>query len=760
MRFVSFFSVLFILLFAGFLIADPVELAYDNGNGRFRFQDLTEDNLEGVCFTPLHPCSLLSVKIMVDQTGEFELHVWGDNGAHEPDQDNDLIEPFTIDIEEQNEWVEIDMTEFGLVFDPPEDFQVGHVCREGGPVLLIDDSDEDFEQRSHLWTYNNGLRRELWHTINGNYMVRAVVEYFDEREQFIFRDVSEEAGIGGIGRSAWGDFDNDGWEDFLVNGRTLYRNNGDGTFDNVSEQAGITDGNPSHGGTWGDFDNDGWLDFIAFTSNSERQEIIFRNNGDGTFYNANEEFFFEHGNNPTGACGWGDANGDGFLDLYIANSEYWNDGNPQYFRDHFYIYSDEFTLFLDYTPQEIARRTYYGRSVAWCDFDMDDDLDFYLSNYRLHPNFLFVNEGGENHEFNDEAAERGVRGYLNQGAYGHTIGSSWADFDNDGDFDLIVGNFAHPWGLPWQDIVMLCRNSGAPDYTFEDIQAESGIKYCETVFCPAWGDYDNDGWLDVFISSVYDGRQPFMYRSAQDGETFENVNYETGFHANCYNSNGVTWCDWDHDGDLDLAIGNGGFYENTGSEGDWVEFVLHGTSQTVNRFAFGSQAFVYVDDRQYLRQVEGGAGAEGSQNSMTLHYGLGEAGKVDSLIVKWMGGETDRYYDIPVNMRWDVYEGEELIVSPTRPGEVLAPGSFELSSLYPNPFNDHLNVEFTIKTTNRLKIDVYDSHGRKVDSLTDKNYEAGTHNLTWTAFSMPAGSYALQAVHSGGVVSRKVVLLK
>jgi len=751
--------------------ADEFELAYDSGNPHGSFQGLGQDNLEGVCFTPAHPCSLLSVRFIATRQGELELHFWGDNGAHQPDQDNDLIEPIIVDVNSDRNWIEVDLSDAGLVFETPQDFHIGNAVRDGGPQLWVDDEEHAFQQRGHLWSYNNGLRQWLWHTFNGNYLVRVTLKYFEPSNNFTFVNISEEAGVGGLGFMAWADYDNDGWEDLLVRGRTLYHNHGDGTFEDVSIDAGITNNNPCYAAAWGDFDNDGWIDFYAVTNSYDADDQLWRNNGDGTFSMVNDDYALEHGGQPTAGCGWGDANNDGFLDIHIANSENWNDGNPIYYRDHYYQYDSDFGMYLDYTPPDIVNRNYYGRSVAWCDFDLDGDMDYYLSNYRLQPNFLFVNRGDldgdeEVTRFEDEAARRGVRGYLSQGAYGHTIGSAWADFDNDGDFDLLVGNFAHPWGLPWQDKVMLCRNTGAPNYNFEDINLDegAGIKFCETVYSPAWGDYDNDGWLDVFITACYDGRQPFLYHNNGDGESFDNTNYESGFHGNCYNSSAVTWCDYDHDGDLDLFVtGNGGgVYLNTGNDGDWVEFVLRGQSETVNKFAFGSQASVHIGERHYLRQVEGGTGAHAGQNMMALHYGLGNVhgNRIDSLVVNWMGGGIDRYYDIPCNMRWTVVEGEELIVAPMDPGEITQPSAFTLEAPYPNPFNNRVNITFSLSRSARVEMIVYDLTGRKVTTLTNTMYKTGEHRLTWDAAGMPAGSYLIQAVHKNGITTRMVTLVK
>ncbi len=753
-------SLLFIITLSAVsvLSADPVEISYDSGNVYNVFTQARADDIEVVRFTPEHPCSLLSFRFWARGTGPMEWHIWGDNGGNMPDLENDLTEPFIVHFPEPDQWFTVDISEWELVFEPPCHFYIGYVKQDVFPRLGNDG--RNYEELRSLIRLGG-----TWYGCDGNYRLRATVEYFNEldEDEFTFQDVTENSGIGGLGNMAWGDYDNDGWEDLLVSGQTLYRNQGDGTFEDVSDEAGIIENNPGGTGTWGDYDNDGWLDFFAGNSRSDAMDNLFRNNGNGTFTIVNEDVWFYNGHNPTAGAGWGDANNDGCLEIYIANSEYWNDGDPQYFPDYAWSYDPRDEVFFEITPEEIRQTRYYGRGVAWCDFDLDGDMDVYISNYRLQPNFLFVNRG--DFDFRDESERRGVKGYRQQGAYGHTIGSSWADFDNDGDFDLLVGNFAHPWGLAYQDKVMVCVSSGHPDYEFTDIREESGIEYCETVFCPAWGDYDNDGWQDLFISSVYPGRQPFMYRNNGDN-TFENVNYRTGFHGRCYNSNSVTWCDYDHDGDLDIAIGNGGLFENTTPFGHWVQIQLEGDD--ANKFGFGSQASVHCGEMHLLRQVEGGMGAQGAQNMMTMHFGLGDYDHIDSLIVTWIDrDDVYRYYDLEVDRRYLIVQGEEpeeLWRSPRGVGDdgniADIPRQFILADPYPNPFNSQLTIDFTQVVEGKVKVEVFNLTGRLIGVLAERKFTAGNHKLTWDAGDFAAGSYLVQATHEGGVVSRMVTLLK
>lgn len=145
---------------------------------------------------------------------------------------------------------------------------------------------------------------------------------------------------------------------------------------------------------------------------------------------------------------------------------------------------------------------------------------------------------------------------------------------------------------------------------------------------------------------------------------------------------------------------------------------------------------------------------------MTLHYGLGEINQVDSLIVTWIGQGVDRYYDLPVNIRYTAVEGEGLLNAPQEPGDPAIPSGFTLESPFPNPFNGTLNLNFTLERPGRVKVDVYDPSGRLVETLVDHRYTTGSYHCAWNAAKHTAGCYIIQAVHEGGISSRTAALVK
>jgi len=283
--------------------------------------------------------------------------------------------------------------------------------------------------------------------------------------------------------------------------------------------------------------------------------------------------------------------------------------------------------------------------VCAADYDEDGDQDVYVGNYRLDPNQLWNNQGGMK-GFKDVAQKAGVAGIFEQGAYGHTIGPSFGDLDGDGLFDLVVPNLAHPRFIEFSDPTTLYFNNG--DGTFAGFEPpEKGIVYDETHSDSVLLDADGDGDLDVFLTSVYEGRRSFLYYNDGKGG-FADRTYHAGIlHLNGW---GAAAADVDGDFDVDL-IANRLFVNQDPQGGHHLAVKLVGgavpgkTDGVSNRDAIGAVVTAKLTDRTLVRQVEGGTGV-GCQNSSVLHFGLGSAKTVPELIVSWPSGKVTKLADV------------------------------------------------------------------------------------------------------------------
>ena len=427
-----------------------------------------------------------------------------------------------------------------------------------------------------------------------------------------FVDVTERVGLKGLsgGVAAWGDFDNDGWPDLYVGGQ-LWRNNQGQGFQAVEGTS------LSGSGIWGDYDNDGYLDLFCWSSGK-----LFRNQAGKEFVALSDKIPQLPTTVSLGAS-WGDWNGDRFLDLYVGGYEVW----PAKEYPDVILLNQKGQHFVEHWRQTPVRR---ARGITAADFDEDGDLDIFVSNYRLQPNLLLQNDGKG--KFQDVAAAFGAAGDGGLGAWGHTIGSSWGDFDNDGYLDLFVGNFSHP--PAYQDRPQFLRNQG-PDgkFHFEDKTPAAGLHWQESYASPALADFDNDGKLDLFFTTVYAGDTSVLYRNAGAWK-FQNVSgpSQVGLPTTYQGA----WADFDGDGYLDLVTG-GKLLKNPGGQHHWLRVRLVG-GQQFNATAIGSRVKIQLGEETLVRQVEGATG-QGNQNDMALHFGLGSHADAVTVQVHWPDGK-------------------------------------------------------------------------------------------------------------------------
>lgn len=432
--------------------------------------------------------------------------------------------------------------------------------------------------------------------------------------QIVFEDVTQSVGLENLSGStaAWADFDNDGWVDLYIGGQ-LWKNDSSDRFELMSD-AGL-----AGPGIWADFDNDGWLDLFCWTG----QGRVFRNVEGRSFIDVSDQFPETPMPVSLGAC-WGDFDGDGFVDLYLGGYE-----TPGYLTDA--IYRNRRDGSFEQVWQTNGKLQ-PARGITAADFDEDGDLDVYVSNYRLEPNLLWQNDGKGG--FKDVSHEFGTAGDGDLGAWGHTIGSAWGDFDNDGHLDLFVGNFSHP--PAYQDRTKFLRNLG-PDgqFRFEDRSVDAGLHWQESYASPSLADFDNDGLLDLHFTTVYPGDRSVLYRNEGDWR-FSNAT--AGSNVDMPQTYQSAWADYDNDGALDLVTG-GRLFRNPGGDHHWLKIRLIGGSG-VNTAAIGTVARIQFGDKVLTRQVEGATG-QGNQNDLTLHFGLGDRDGPVTIKITWPGGDVE-----------------------------------------------------------------------------------------------------------------------
>ncbi len=534
------------------------------------------------------------------------------------------------------------------------------------------------------------------------------LESLDTRSEGIvtFTNVSAEVGLADLRGSyfSWGDYDNDGYQDLLVDGKMLLRNSGppDHRFTDATSAAGIE--RPVNSGVWGDYDNDGWLDLFCgggkgSNDHPEHPDVLWHNEGDGTFREMTRYAGGLTDTFPSVAAGWADMDRDGHIDIYVANYE---NASLKGYPDMFWFNNGDGTFRngTDRSGMNESDHPYPGRGVSWADFDNDGWQDLYVSNYRIMRNYLYHNTGTGSME--EVAQERDVEGHGNLHPitrdgpyYGHSTGSSWGDLDNDGDLDIWVTNLAHkdPYRGPICDDSYLFENLGEADgWSFSDRREGSGIDVKsipgalgggdELMVSSAMADYDNDGDLDLFIPQIYGDvsyAYSYLYEN-QGGFSFGETSSEAGIRV--WNTYGSAWCDYDNDGWMDLVTGGGvwngdegkttGYmihlYRNNGqkeaAERRWLEVSLEGRES--NRAAIGARVEARIDrdgdgtcDEIVTREVQGGTAAHGQQDSIVLHFGLGEEIEDLDLRIRWPLGREVLMEDVEPDRILKVFEPSE-----------------------------------------------------------------------------------------------------
>ena len=475
------------------------------------------------------------------------------------------------------------------------------------------------------------------------------------------------------------DFDNDGNLDlYLVNGsdlpgRTspilptnrLYRNDGD-TFTDVTTQAAVGDTGYGLGCCVGDYDNDGFTDLYVTNFGGN---VLYHNNGDGTFTDATESAGVG-GNQFSSGCAFVDLDADGYLDLYVVNYVQFDPAtNPECTRQGVRTYCTPEALqgaadvlyrnngdgtFTDITAEAgISGANGKGLGVVCGDIDNDGDSDIFVANDTT-PNFLYRNDSDTAIKMTEAALFAGVA-LSEEGRAYSGMGANFGDFDNDGYLDIVITNF--------QDQTNSLYHNAQSDF-FNEVSFAKGIGERSLRYL-AWGvdfvDFNNDGWLDLFVANghlddnvaeidpIGTYTQPNQLFLSNRGLNF--AESADAAIANQKVSRGAAFGDIDNDGDVDIVVSNlkdapTVLRNDSDNASRWLSIKLVGTH--CNRDAIGARVTVVSEDLTQIREVKSGSGYI-SQNDLRLHFGLGNATRVDTLTVRWLCGKVQTLQNLETN---------------------------------------------------------------------------------------------------------------
>jgi len=496
---------------------------------------------------------------------------------------------------------------------------------------------------------------------------------------------------------AWIDYDQDGLMDlyFVQSAATdlyrpprpirsaLYHNNGDGTFTDVTEKAGVGgEGHYGQGVAVGDFDNDGYPDL--YVTGYERA-ILYHNNGNGTFTDITAKAGVADGGGWSTSAGWFDYDKDGWLDLVVTNYIEWSPknnvwcgerrpgyrsychpGNYKGQRIKLYHNNHDGTFSDVSDASGVGKPEAKGMGVVLADFNNDGWTDIAVANDSW-PNFLFINK--HNGTFEDTSLVSGLAA-SEDGRYEAGMGIDAADVDGDGWMDVYITHLDF-------ELNRLYRNSQDGTFTDETFRSRIGNKAVLLSGVAAkFLDYDNDGWNDIlqlngamldnvslYHSEVSYKEPPLMFRNLGKGE-FDKVSESLGLDfVRPIVGRGLATADYDNDGDIDIVTNNRGDFPSLlrndgGNANNWLTVQLVGTKS--NRDGIGASLKLTSESSIQVEQSKGGMSYM-SANDPRIHFGLGKRTKIASLEITWPSGQVERLTNVPINQIITVKEGAGII---------------------------------------------------------------------------------------------------
>jgi len=444
--------------------------------------------------------------------------------------------------------------------------------------------------------------------------------------------------------TAWVDFDNDGDLDLYAGDddgvNRLYRNDGSGVFTQITNGPIVNAGLGTHGASWADFDNDGRIDlFISMRESGPG--VLFHQQADGTFTQS------VLGQSAAFGAGWADYDNDGWLDLLVA-----------YDYENIFWHNNGQGVLASMTSTQIDVS---GDAITWADYDNDGDMD------------LFVPEswysGGGNSRLYRNDGNGVITRITNQHLVQHSTlvsAAAWGDYDNDGFPDLFLPRAGNSGQA--EPSFLIHNDNG----TFTQVQQSPFTNDVGFAWNCSWADYDNDGWLDLFVSEFGGGKNRLYHNNGDGsfsrvltGTIAEDVGYCTA----------STWGDYDRDGFLDLFVGTSPegtspktrdfLYHNDRNSNAWITIKCVGTRS--NRSAIGAKVRVKatIGGKNFwqLREVNTGDGWSGV--TLETHFGLGDATNIETLRIEWPSGTVQEFQNVAAKQFLTVTEPARLVAAPS-----------------------------------------------------------------------------------------------
>lgn len=538
------------------------------------------------------------------------------------------------------------------------------------------------------------------------------------------------------------DFDGDGKDDITMSGGDLhtisfYRNNGT-SFDSVTFP-GVVNAMETKTVLWIDFDNDGDKDLFAgsFSASSK----LFRNDGNLNFTDITVSAGISTAIWRTTAAAWSDYNKDGWLDLYLCNYSGW--GGNFWYPNILYKNNGNGTFSNVTQSAGVMDTIKQPLAVSFFDYNNDGWEDLYIANDRRNGNSMYKNNG--NGTFTN------VSDATNTDFEGDCMGLGVGDYDEDGDFDIYISNGEEGNGF--------LRNNG--NQTFTEIASTLGMSVNKICWGNAFYDYNNDGWLDLYVcaSGGAPNRRNELFKGNGNG-TFTRI-FGNGLETDDFQTYGGAIGDANNDGFPDMVCANVlepiSLWKNSGNSNNWIKIKLQGTVS--NRDAVGSIIQVFSNGRKMTRMVNAGM-SYCSQHSLITTVGVGTATTVDSIYVKFPSGIGNFVTNVNVNQQITIVESGVIGISNNNNS---IPSEFALGQNYPNPFNPSTIIEYSVPKSSNVVIKLYNAVGVEVATLVNGSRSAGKHDLTVgenITKGLSSGIYFYKMAAGDFSATKKMILIK